>query len=320
MFVAGPSIFRSTKLKTEVGFMKRRFLFLSAALVVVLNAPATAHIGITKFVPEVPDPAAMTMDGDEEDWGWMDESFAITMDQIVDYRERDFTTEDYNLVYFVGWSRVPDNQFYFFTRINDDTLRIAEEDQKRWWNDDFLQITFDSDHSGGWYLGENMDEVNNGQRYHLRQLPLAGQRSPFNGIIEYIDIPELAWSAEEEWFELGQTLLPAGAAHLSTNVEYTFEFRCALWDIHQVTPDESVRHILAPERVIHVGVRFDDGDGGEQGGKHLFGLAGGSIEQDTQGEHAPDFIPIDTLERGSVTAVKEQGWGRIKSYLHQRLR
>ena len=53
-------------------------------------------------------------------------------------------------------------------------------------------------------------------------------------------------------------LLPSGAGHGSTNVTWTMEFRCALWDSYATTPEESVRHVFAENQVIHVGPKFND--------------------------------------------------------------
>lgn len=294
-------------------------LLAGAGLVGLLSAPALAHNGLTVFMAQVPDPSAMTIDGKDDDWGWIDQSFAITMEGMEDYTGKEVPREDYNVAFFTAWSPPPDNSFYFFARVADDTLRILEEDPKRWWNDDMLQLSFDSDHSGGPYLGENLDEVSNGQRYHLRPLPLPGQSPVFLSELEFIDVPELAWGQDPQWFQVGGTVLPSGAKHLSTNVIYTFEIKAALWDAFGQSPDESRRHNFVSEGAIHLGVRFDDGDGGDAGEKHLIGLKGGTYLADRDGNQAPDYIPIETGE-GGVTAVEQAGWGRIKSYLQSQLR
>ena len=169
----------------------------------------------------------------------------------------------------MAWSTPPDNRFYFFIRVQDDTLRLIEEDQKRWWNDDCIQITFDPDHSGGDFLGENVDQVLNAQRYHLRIKPLPGQPVAYNSLLEYIDLPPIGWSSDMfegqptgDIFEIAWTVNPPDAEHFSTNVSYTFEFRNAFWDIHGVTQDEAIRHIFENDQVTHIGVRPLDGDGG----------------------------------------------------------
>ena len=50
-------------------------LFTTLALL----APAGAHVGNEVLVPKVPDPAAMVIDGRDDDWSWYDPRFAATM-------------------------------------------------------------------------------------------------------------------------------------------------------------------------------------------------------------------------------------------------
>ena len=72
----------------------------------------------------------------------------------------------------------PDNSWYCFARISDDTLKIENEDPLKWWRDDTLSITVDSDHSGGSIYGFTREELVNGQRYYARVLPLKHPRLP----------------------------------------------------------------------------------------------------------------------------------------------
>ena len=57
----------------------RKFGVLAAAfaLVCMLGASASAHVGVTVFYPQVPDPAAITIDGNDDDWGWYDPALAL---------------------------------------------------------------------------------------------------------------------------------------------------------------------------------------------------------------------------------------------------
>ena len=294
-------------------------------MVLALGGIASAHVGIEIFIPQVPNPAAMTIDGVENDWDWIDEDFKTTPEDMFTAGGEVVPKDDYDLVFWSAYSPPPDNRFWFFIRIQDDTLRILEEDQKRWWNDDCLQLTFDADHSGGDFLGENIDQVLNAQRYHLRVKPLPGQPVAYNSLLEYIDLPSIGWSSDlyegqptgPDVFEIAWTLNPPDAAHLSTNVSYTFELACAMWDIHGVTQDEAVRHIFAEDQVIHVGPRPLDGDSGETGAKHQLYHLGGSTGQDQKGDQMPDYV---LLPGEGGTAVASDSWGRIKSHLSQQLR
>jgi hypothetical protein len=303
---------------------RRTSPLLVCVLALALSGIAYAHVGIEIFIPQVPNPSAMTIDGSEDDWGWIDDDFKTTPEFMFTAGGEAVPKDDYDLVFMSAYSPPPDNRFYFFIRVQDDTLRILEEDQKRWWNDDCIQITFDPDHSGGDFLGENIDQVLNAQRYHLRVKPLPGQPVAFNSLLEYIDLPSIGWSSDvfegeltgPDVFEIAWTLNPADAAHLSTNVSYTFEFACAMWDIHGITKDEAVRHIFAADQTIHVGPRPLDGDGGETGAKHQLYHLGSSTGQDQKGDQMPDYV---LLAGEGSTAVKSDSWGRIKSHVNRQL-
>jgi hypothetical protein len=306
--------------------MKKHILLLAVcAVTLALANPARAHVGAEYFIPGVPDPSSMTIDGLEDDWGWIDEEFILTTEGMFTAGGEVVPKDDYDVSIMMAWSTPPDNRFYFFIRVQDDTLRLLEEDQKRWWNDDCIQLTIDPDHSGGDFLGENVDQVLNAQRYHLRIKPLPGQPVAFNSLLEYIDLPSIGWSSDifngaptGDIFEIAWTVNPPDAEHFSTNVSYTFETRMAFWDIHGVTQDEAIRHNFANDQVTHIGVRPLDGDAGETGAKHQLYPLGGSTGQDQKGDQMLDYILLEADE-SITTAVEDASWGRIKSHLNSQL-
>ena len=172
----------------------KRFIILplACALALAFSGPALGHTGLEFFLQEVPDPDAMTMDGDESDWGWFDNDLAldsnldfyVTSGEVAD-------PEDYSATWRIAYSRPPDNRLYFFLRIQDDSLRRQEPDLKRMWHDDFTQFNLDNDHSGGPGLGANLDEASNHQRYHLRILPGPDGVAAFNSQIEVLGDEQL---------------------------------------------------------------------------------------------------------------------------------
>ena len=303
---------------------KFTLMLLGCALFLGLNTSVTGHTNVEYFMPQVPDPGAITIDGNEDDWDWMEEDFKIGLDQTWDSVTGDVQRDGLDFSWFAGWSAPPDNRVYFFIRVQDDTLRLLEEDQKRWWSDDHVQIYIDADHSGGNFLGENLDQVYNGQRYHLRIKPLPGQPVAYNSLLEYIDLPEIGWSSDlyngepTEWFEIAWTLLPAAAGHLSTNITWTMEFRAALWDIHNTSPETSTRHILQPDKIIHFGARVGDSDG--EGAKHRMVMIGAQPQAGQKAQYHPDWILLEADEAEAETAVRSTSWGRIKSHLGLQLR
>ena len=142
-------------------------MILGGALVFLISTIAWGHVGDRVFLSAGARPSLyghgweMTTTGT----GSTERNFAITTDQMFwPARRRDFAR---------GFQRglldgveCAAGQSVLLLRCGwaDDTLKMLESDQKRWWSDDIIQITFDADHSGGDFLGENLDHVFNGQR------------------------------------------------------------------------------------------------------------------------------------------------------------
>ena len=69
-----------------------------------------------------------------------------------------------------------------------------------------MQITVDADHLGGNIKGDNLEQIANGQRWHVRIFPPAGesllpnQTCFFYSQLEFIDSEELLWGVEPEVF------------------------------------------------------------------------------------------------------------------------
>ena len=307
--------------------MKKQILLVSV-LALVMSSTTWAHNGYEYFLPEVPNPAAMSIDGVEDDWGWYDLNLAFTGDQMIGNDGEPVPLDDINVAMFVGWSSPPDNRYYLFGRVQDDTLKVAEEDPKLWWSDDVWTIAFDADHSGGPLRGDNLDENANAQRFHMRILPLPGQPVAYNSGLEYIDQPELGWGSDiyngepTEWFEIAWTLEPAGAGNGSTDVSWTMEFRCALWDNYGLNAEESVRHVFEPGQIIGVSHKVNDRgpppDADSRPFRHNVYPKGGSGAQMVDADQMHDFLTIPA--EGGSTAVESGSWGRIKAHFDNKLR
>ena len=307
-------------------------IVISCITMLLVSSSAFAHVEAEFFLPQVADPSAMSIDGDEGDWGWFDRSFAMTPDGFYDASGNDgYTKEDFDFALFLAWSQAPDNRLWGFYRVQDDTLTVVEEDPKRWWADDNLQLTLDIDHSGGDFLGVNLDHVNTAQRYHVRILPLPGQAVFFNSLIEQIDLPSILWNQDifegqqTEVVEVAWTLSPQGATNGSLNVSYTIEWAMECYDITQPTREESSRHIFTADQVVHLGPRPNDADTGPF--DHRLIPIGSDEQQDQKGDFMPDFYtlacedcPNAGSDRGAATAVEANSWGRIKSHMQTQLR
>ena len=169
---------------------KLAILMFSFALAFAFTGQSSAHTGLEFFLQEVPDPDAMTMDGDDSDWGWFDNDLGL--DSNLDFflcvggcgaaTGDIIDPEDYNAFWRIAYSRPPDNRLYFFLRILDDSLKRQEPDLRRMWHDDFTQFKMDTDHSGGPGLGANLEEASN----HMRIMPGPDNITAFNSQIEVL--------------------------------------------------------------------------------------------------------------------------------------
>ena len=84
---------------------------LSFIALFVMNSAAFGHVEAEFFLPQVPDPSAMMIDGDEGDWDWLDRSFAMGPENFYDASGNDgYTKEDFDFALFMAWSQPPDNR------------------------------------------------------------------------------------------------------------------------------------------------------------------------------------------------------------------
>ncbi|MCY4603319.1 MAG: hypothetical protein OXE49_03725, partial [Gemmatimonadetes bacterium] len=100
-----------------------RAFLLSLALTVPITSIASAHVGVTVPFVEVPDPAAITIDGDDGDWAFFDPRLALEREGFFDRESDHVAAADFDFTIYTAWSPPPDNSWYCFARISDDTLK-----------------------------------------------------------------------------------------------------------------------------------------------------------------------------------------------------
>lgn len=328
----------------------KRFLVLPLVCVMALavSGPSFAHTGLEFFLQEVPDPDAMTMDGDDSDWGWFDNDLGL--DSNLDFflcvggcgasTGDIIDPEDYSAFWRIAYSRPPDNRLYFFLRILDDSLKRQEPDLRRMWHDDFTQFNMDTDHSGGPGLGANLEEASNHQRYHMRIMPGPDGITAFNSQIEVLGDEALGWTQDVDFdgnftgvWDLTWTVNPPDAQNGTLDVEVTWEGRLKTYDAVALSEGESVRHVYNGDQVTHLGPRLTDNDGlpglfqYDMYLKDRFTGQEPAATYGTEGDGFPDWftIPCENCPNaggsgGGTTAVESSSWGRIKSHLGSQLK
>ena len=302
--------------------MKRLSLI---ALVAVMAASAAFAHQANYFMPQIPNPDNMVVDGNDDDWGWIDPAFAINPDTMYEILGSEWppAKDDWDCILYVAWSSAPDNSLYYFARVTDDSLGLFVENPQEYWKDDSLEIIVDADHSSENF---NETEMTSGQQYGIRVLPAAGQKDTW-----IFNVPQesILWSTERPWFVYEWTLDPPDARPMEqpagSSVTYTYEVKQAVWTFHDKTgPDGSARHNFASDQIIGLTFQFDETENPEVGREKQPGTTpvNGAFQDNSNGS---DFITVETegatggtgVTTTDDTAVEADSWGRIKGYMVQ---
>ena len=95
--------------------MKHATLLL--ILAVAFTGTAFGHNGLTNFLPTVPDPLAINIDGLEDDWDWYDRDFANTdIISILGQKKGQGVNpapDDFSMAWFMAWSPPPGQRLLF---------------------------------------------------------------------------------------------------------------------------------------------------------------------------------------------------------------
>ena len=288
----------------------RKLLFGVAVLAAITIATSVGAYencnGIGYFALEVPNPAAMVVDGKSSDWGWFDPDFIVGPDQMCNtLAEAVPPKSDIDIAIHAGWTPEPDNRLYVYVRVVDDQLNIDEADMNAGWRDDDMEIILDPDHAGGW--ANPADGLRTGHQQWTFHIPTADY--PASAFLRWNQPPEMQWGVEAGLVEAGHDIQPAGTGHLSMDVTVGYEVRMAAFDPYALEGLEaSTRHVFVAGQTIGMSVALDEADDAartDQIATHI----------DEQGAHTSDFTSEFTmLAIGEyATAVESSTWGAVKA-------
>jgi hypothetical protein len=294
----------------------RRSLAAVAILALAAAAYAQAPVnrnanGIGYFSLQVPDPGTMVIDGSDADWAWFDPTYVITMDQFKSEQDAPMPDpSDMEITAKLAWSGEPENMWYMFVKVHDDTLDIESTDVTNPWADDCINYGYDvTDHGRG---GGQPEDRAYYQPYVVKATTFLTTKE--------IMIPSRYGSTETEWVAFGHA--PYAEAAVATNPVQAIQF--PIWtsdtggdmyyELRQAVfswrspdgPAASTRYTLAAGQFMPYLLNVEDGDG-----PWRYDITIRSAEATA----AAYFAGVTLLGLGdyeSPTAVESSTWGRIK--------
>jgi len=272
--------------------------------------------GFAYYMLEVPNPASIVIDARDNDWAWFDPEYVLTFEEWRDEAERPFPSRaDYDITTKMGWKGAPENKWYVFMAIHDDTLKHGGTTVNRWAGDMIGFILDPQDH------GRTRSELGYSQEY----VAAPGNVNEGNFLERY---PESdAQPTPLTWREFGQAPYLVGAVRVEpaegwaqdlwtsdTGGDTYYEWHVSAWDqFLDAGPSGSTpRDLNAQAGEDGAGLPFvffgEDGDTGAPDNDMTTRGAEGSARQ---------YFSLAYLlrvgEYATPTAVEQTTWGRIKS-------
>lgn len=295
----------------------RKILFglviLALAGAAFAQAPANRNAnGVGYYVLQIPNPASMVIDGSDADWAWFDPTYVITMDQFRSEQDAPMPDPaDMEITAKLAWSAAPENMWYVFVKVHDDTLDIESTDVANPWADDC--INFGWDPTDAPRAGDD-GRVNN-YAYAIKSPNFLA--TPETMINSNWGLEGMRWAAREPNAYAAVASDPPEAVQSpiwtsDTGVDIFYEFKAAVWDRRSVDgPDASDRTILEAGKFIPFLLNVEDGDG-----PWYFDITIRSSAATAAAYFAGTTL-LGLSDYTSPTAVEESTWGRIKNSFGQ---
>ncbi|MEW6755436.1 MAG: hypothetical protein AB1505_31320 [Candidatus Latescibacterota bacterium] len=285
-------------------------LFLAAAAFAQAPADRNAN-GVGYYVLQVPNPASMAIDGSDADWAWFDPTYVITMDQFKSEQDAPMPDPaDMEITAKLAWSAAPENMWYTFVKVHDDTLDIESTDITNPWSDDCINFGWNvldgpRDEARAFYYAwvikapTFLTEPNAIYAVRPDQPPGYGElgRAPYAYAAVASDPPEAIqmpiWTSD-------------------TGGDMFYEFKTAVWDMR--SPDGaagSIRTSLEAGKFIPFLLNVEDGDGPWYFDATIRSAAA------TAAAYFAGTTLLGVGDYSSPTAVESSTWGRIKGSFGQ---
>lgn len=293
----------------------RKTVAVLAVLLLAAAAFAQAPVdrnanGVGYFALQVPNPASMAIDGSDADWAWFDPTYVITMDQFRSEQDAPMPDPaDMEITAKLGWSAQPENMWYLFVKVHDDTLDIETTDVSNPWADDCINF--------GWNPTDAPKD--DARSYYYAYAVKA---------TTFLSTPEIMIPSNYalEWYRVFCRPPYAYAAVTSdppqaiqspiwtsdTGVDMFYELKSAVWDFRSPDgPDASTRTTLQSGKFVPFLLNVEDGDGPWRYDITIRSAAA------TAAAYFAGITLLGTGDYTSPTAVEQSTWGQIKGSLNQ---
>jgi hypothetical protein len=274
------------------------------------------------FAVGVPDANLPTIDGDHADWGWVDKSFEITIDDMSPLTGGADDADDLFVDILIGWSQ-SQNRVMAAIHVHDDYL-IVDKNPSCTFRDDNCEVHFDPDNQGGGpYSAPAEQDLQPAYQMCLSFSEQFARVQMYNGALANFeqDALDFWWTHSGDFVEAG---------HVNQGQEYYYEFSAEMFDPISISggPDASTSWILSAESTIGMSISVDDADEGTNANGNdplaedccengFFWQAQYSMaEQFMNTGGMPDIFLVPAE---GVTAVDATSWGQLKALVNEEL-
>jgi hypothetical protein len=274
------------------------------------------------FAVGVPDANLPTIDGDHADWGWVDKSFEITIDDMSPLTGGADDADDLFVDILIGWSQ-SQNRIMAAIHVHDDYL-IVDKNPSCTFRDDNCEVHFDPDNQGGGpYSAPAEQDLQPAYQMCLSFSEQFARVQMYNGALANFeqDALDFWWTHSGDFVEAG---------HVNQGQEYYYEFSAEMFDPISISggPDASTSFTLAAEQTIGMSISVDDADEGLNA-NGLDPMAEECCENgffwQAQYSMAEQFMntggmpDIFLVPAEGVTAVDATSWGQLKALVNEEL-
>ena len=230
----------------------RKVLAFSLGVLVAGSAFAQEPAEVPLFFAVViPAGALPTIDGDHSDWGWVDKSFEVTIDDMNPLTGGADDADDLFVDLMIGWSDA-NNRVSAAIHVHDNDL-IVDKNPTCTFRDDNCEVHFDPDNGGGGpYSAPNDQDLQPAYQMCLSFSEQFPRVQMYNGALGNFEQDALDF-----WWTHSGDFVTAG--HVNQGQEYYYEFSAEMFDPISISggPDASTKFTLAAEQSIGLSISMD---------------------------------------------------------------